>query len=236
MKGLFMALMQESMDYVTNQSISGKSGINTPSPFSPSSKPAERTAKGNIILQRETWILIGGVLAALFILTVIFAVLWGKFTVMFYWVIGALAIFLTRKTDLWYMGIEVHFPLAFYTSYAFGPLFAFSMVLIAYAGVWKVRPDQGHGLMIQTATLSTMIGLSLLMKYIYGAGMSAGQFMLAFVICIVVIQLTDGILSKMFCPSPPMKIFIIHSMDLLINIYLAKLIGYPLLKYLLALA
>jgi len=190
----------------------------------------------NIILQKETWIFIGGLMIALFIITLIFLVLWGKFTIIFYWVIGLLAIFFTRKTDAWKMGMEIHFPLMFYTTYAFGPLFAFSMFLIPFAVVWKLRPDEGHGVMIQMVTLSTMIGLSCLMHYVYGAHITSSQFLFAFVTAIVVVQVIDGILSKMFCPSAPMKIFIIHSLDILINIYLANLIGYKIITYFLALA
>jgi len=200
-------------------------------------RPAFRFRKtgGNLILQKELWIFIGGLLIALSIITLIFLVLWGKFTIMFYWVIGLLAIFFTRKTDAWKMGMEIHFPLMFYTTYAFGPLFAFSMFLIPYGCVWKARPDEGTGVMIQAVSLSIMICLALIFKYIYGALISSSQFLFAFIIAIVIIQVIDGILSKMFSPSAPMKIFIIHSLDILINIYIAKLIGYQVLKYFLAL-
>ena len=201
-------------------------------------RPALRFRKTgkNLILQKEAWIFISGLLIALFIITIIFLVLWGKFTIMFYWVIGLLAIFFTRKTNAWKMGMEIHFPLMFYTTYAFGPLFAFSMFLIPYAGVWKARPDEGTGVMIQATSLSIMIGITLIFKYIYGALISSSQFLLAFIIAIVLVQVIDGILSKMFSPSAPMKIIIVHSLDILINIYIAKLVGYQIIKYFLALA
>ncbi|MFH1450595.1 MAG: hypothetical protein ABIF92_01295 [archaeon] len=202
----------------------------------PDYKPLVKRKGDNIILQRETWILVGGALIALFVFTVIFSILWGKFTLMFYWLIGALAIFLTRKTDLWKMGIEIHFPLVFMTGYAFGPLFAFSMFIIAYAGVWKMRPDEGSGVMIQTVTLSLMLGFSQITKFVYGAGINAWQFFIAFAVSLLIAQLIDGVLSKMFCPSAPMKIVILHSLDLIINIYVIRLIGFQILRYFLAMA
>jgi hypothetical protein len=186
----------------------------------------------NILLQKETWMVIGAVAIALVIVSFVFAFLWNKFILMFYWVIGALAIFLTRRKDFWYMGIEIHFPLAFYMTYAFGWMFAFSMVIIAYLCVWKVRPDQGHGIMIQMTSLNVMMLLSLVMKHFYGTSLGAGKFLFIFLICFISVQLLDGILSKMFCPSPPLKILIIHSLDVIINFYVAKFIGYKFLMYL----
>ncbi|MDP7282271.1 MAG: hypothetical protein QF475_01350 [Candidatus Undinarchaeales archaeon] len=201
----------------------------------PHTKPAKKSGK-NIILQKETWIFVSGIIIAIFVLSVLFMVLWGKYTILFYWLIVAMAIFFTRKTDLWKMGIEIHFPLMFYVSYTLGPLFAFSLFIIGFGGVWKVRPDEGTGIMIQSVTMCLMIGVAQIMKFVYGPAITASQFFLAFVIAIVFVQVTDGILSKMFCPSAPMKIFILHSLDVIINIYVAKLIGYQILRYLMTLS
>jgi len=204
----------------------------TRSMFKPETKKPVLVKGKNIAAHRETWIMICGVVIALVIITIIFMLLWNRFTVMFYWVIGALLIFFTRKTDLWYMGIEIHFPIAFFMSYVFGPLFAFSMIITSYAAVWKVRPDQGHGIMIQFTSLSIMIGLSLLLKYFYGSGITSSQFVWGFLIIVVLVQLVDGILSKLFCPSPPLKIVIIHSLDIIISYYVARFIGYKIITYL----
>jgi hypothetical protein len=54
-------------------------------------------------------------------------------------------------------------------------------------------------------------------------------------ISIVIVQIWDGILSKMFCPAPPMKIVIIHTLDLIINYYIARFVGYEIILYLMTL-
>ncbi len=200
-------------------------------------KPARaKTGRKNILLQRETMIFVAGIIIALLVLTFVFSFLWGKFTVWFYWVLFICVIFFTRRTDAWKMGIEVHFALTFYSAFAFGPLFAITMVLIPYALVWKVRPDEGNGVMIQMVTLSLMIGLARLFHFIYGAGITGSEFMIAFIVSIVIVQLTDGVLSKMFCPSHIVKILVIHTLDILLNSYAATLIGYKAITYFISLA
>jgi len=76
------------------------------------------------------------------------------------------------------------------------------------------------------------MGLAQLLHYFYGAGITSSQFIWGFLIIAVFVQIIDGTLSKLFCPSPPLKIVIIHTLDVLITYYTARFIGYKVITYL----
>ena len=186
----------------------------------------------SLLKNKELYIIFGIVAILLIAVGGITFLLWGFMKPLFVWVFSLLLIFFTRRTDLWYMGIEVHFFLTFALAYVFGPWFALSIIYLAFYAVFKVRPDQFHGVMIQGVSLTVVAVVSHFVSSSYGAGIMTSKFVLIAIITIIAAQLLDGFLSITFCPAPPIKVFIMHTLDVVINYFFISFAGFKLLAFL----
>jgi len=201
--------------------------------FQSSHKAGTPYKKGKtLLLHRESILMISAVIAALIIITVLFILMWSSLKPFFIWLVALIIIVFTRRTDLWYMGIEVHFLVAFMFSYVFGIWYTIPLIAISLGIVFKLRPDQGSGLVIQITTLTFIAALARIIFYFYGVGITEAELVFAYMICIILAQIADTILSIFFCPAPKMKIAIIHTFGVLVNYYIIQFLGWSILIFL----
>lgn len=201
--------------------------------IAPATQPGdiEKRKMKNFFLNREPYMIVGMIGAVLLMTTLGFFALWAFIKPLFVWVVAVLAIFFTRRTDLWYLGMEIHFPLAFLMTYAFGLWFSIPMILASFYLVFKARPDQGTGVIVQLISLSVMMLLANYFQGIYGASITLGQFSFAFLISIILVQILDAVLSVKLAPAPVFKVAVAHTLDVVVNYYVMMFIGYQALKF-----
>jgi len=198
-------------------------------------KPSKKGGFGflpTFLRDKEVYLIVGMIVVLLGAVGGITFLLWTLVKPLFVWVFAFLLIFLTRRTDLWYMGLEVHYFLAFALGYVFGPWFATLLIFGAFYLVFRARPDQLHGVFIQGLCLVLVALSGFYFGSHYGASIAVSRFVLIAMGTIIIAQILDGFLSITFCPAPPFKVFIVHTLDIVINYFLISLVGLKILHFL----
>jgi len=199
------------------------------------SSPTKKTSKKNIFLERETLLIVLSIAAALFIATFLFLFLWKYFKIGFVWLMAFIVIFVFRKTDLWKMGVEIHYLIVFIGTYVFGMLFSLPLIYLVLGAVVKVRPDEGQGATVHAIIFTGIAATSHIIKRFYGMNLSLSTFLMLTLGTFIFWIIIDFFLTLKIAPVHWTKALVTHVLDAILNYFYITIFGYTLYQYCLTL-
>jgi len=188
----------------------------------------------NILLHRETLIIIAIIIGAIAILSILFSFLWAYFKTVFICLIAFILIVVTRKTDSWKMGIECYYIFTFLLAYAFSPWLAIFVTASAILFVVKFfRPDELHGALTQ---ITAVIGLAFTASHFaakYGAAITQPQLLFIAILTFVIWDIVRFLVALKISPAHWVKLFASLLTGAFVNYFYYITFAYPLLQFLL---
>jgi len=195
---------------------------------------AAESERKNIFLHRETILILLAVFGSILALTLLFFFLWSFFKIGFVCLMAFILIVVVRRTDSWKMGVECYYIIAFLFAYAFSPILAILVTVLAILFVVKVfRPDEFAGSMTQ---ITAIIGMAFTAKYValkYGATITQPQLLFAGVITFVVWDFIRFLVAVKITPTHWVKLFASLLTGAFVNYFYYVTFAYPLLQFLL---
>lgn len=149
------------------------------------------------------------------------------------WMLFFSIIFLTRRTDAWKIGIEIHNFAVFVLTYVYGIIFALSVAFLALIAVIRARPDEVNGAVINAICFGAMAFLTTRLASIYGTRIHAETFVFLALVVIIFGLALDTVLALKIAPVHWIKLIVNHTMDVFINYIVITAFGYQIYLYLL---
>ncbi len=197
---------------------------------------AKARGQKNILLNHETVLIVGAILAAIILFTLFFSFLWAKFQVAFVCILAWILIVITRKTDSWKMGIECYYIFTFLLAYAFNVWLSLFVVVSGVLFVIKVfRPDELQGSLSQ---LFGIIGIGFSTKFFvarYGMSITKPQLLFAGLILFIIWDFIRFLAALKICPAHWVKLFASFITGIFVNYFYYSTFAFPLLMFLLSL-
>jgi len=190
----------------------------------------------NILLHKETLLLVLILVAALFVTTAIFLTLWAFFKIGFVWVICFLIFFLMRKMDIYKYGFEIHYFLIFVTTYIFSFWFSLPLVLLVLFTVWRIRPDEFEGCLVNLAGFTIIIIATTFLAPIFGPAISASAFFWLSMVIVTISIILDLLMILRIHPSLWVKFLVSHLLDIFVQYYAISAFGFTIFQLLMQFA
>ena len=186
----------------------------------------------NLLFQRETLLIFVAVSISLALTSVIFILLWRFFKIGFVWLFSLILIILTRKMDVWKMGVECFYFLSFMLTYSLGPLFTASIIFPAFYIVIKIRPDELQGSLTHLVSLS---GVMLTTKYfagVFGPNIGTIPFLILGVCMFAFWDFIRFLVASKITGQHWIKLFISFITGIVVNYFYFSTFAYHLLQFL----
>jgi len=196
---------------------------------------AKTAGSKNILLHRETILILSAIVLAIVVLTFFFSFMWTYFKVGFMSLLAFLLIVVTRKTDSWKMGIECFYIFSFIFSYVFSPWFAIILVVGALLTVVKLfRPDELQGTISQIVGVIIIAFIAMFFSARYGLVITQQQLLFAGVLSFLVGDLIRFLVALKVTPAHWVKLFASLITGAFINYFYYSTFAFPLLKLLMS--
>ena|GEM_PF-2524090 len=192
--------------------------------------------KRNLLLQRETLMIVGVVSALLLAAISSFLFLWGNFRIGFVWIISFMLIFASRYFYLWKVGVECFYLLTFMFSYIFGLWVALPLVYISFALVAKILPHELNSVLSHGTAITFVAFASRILLNSYGLSLAPAEFVLVALVAIFPGIAFDFLLAWKIAPVSLFKNFMNHAMDYIVNYFMITSFGFALFTFFLTMA
>ncbi|MFH1450878.1 MAG: hypothetical protein ABIF92_02765 [archaeon] len=200
----------------------------------PNSSLTKTSGKKNLLMNHETLLILGVIVAAIIILSIFFTLLWTYFKLGFVCVITFILIVVTRKTDSWKMGIECFYICAFLFGFAISPYVAILVVSSAIMFVIKFfRPDELAGAITQVISTSGVAFTGMFFFSHYGVEITHPQLVFAGTFAFVLWDLIRFFIALKITPAHWVKLFASLTTGAFINYFYYSTFGFYLLHLLL---
>jgi hypothetical protein len=196
---------------------------------------AEPGGQKNILLHKETVLIIGLILASLILVSVFFSFLWAQFKFGFVFLLAWLLIVITRRTDSWKMGIECYYVFTLLFAFAFNGWIAFFMSTSALLFVVKFfRPDELQGTLTQISGIAGIAATTHYFSAYYGPAITQSQLLFVGILLFGIWDFVRFLVALKISPAHWVKLFASFITGIFINYFYYITFAYPLLQFLLS--